>query len=211
MAPAEPKRARRRDPRRDANGLTEKMRQAIPIIATAKTRSLGVFECIEKKIVSSTQFYYGTWCKDDNYVRALNAERTRIQGDMQARALRKFEAYQEKIDDALIAQAMRKGPRQTRFMMLYYWRLEALTGQRFITQEATQPHQIHLHNSNTNINAAPGGTFQERLDNFQRERMRMLDEMNVEATGHGANGSGNGHGNGEAHEATGPPSDHSRN
>jgi len=72
------------------------MRRSIPIIAAAPTRSQGLELCREQGIVAIPVFYQ-TWMRDDRYLKAMLAERERIQGQSIERLTRILAAHDEEV------------------------------------------------------------------------------------------------------------------
>lgn len=93
---------------RDENGLTERMREVIPIIARARTKHQGVVQCIELGILASENSYYRNFATDDHYVKAQNAERTRIMGERIERAIQIIEHYDDALVRTLVKRALSK-------------------------------------------------------------------------------------------------------
>ena len=89
---------------RDENGLTDKQKQSIPVIASAVTVYEGVRQCVEQRIVSRDHFYH-VWKKEPPFVAALNAERERIQGEVAERVRQRFLMSVERVVDTVIKHA----------------------------------------------------------------------------------------------------------
>src|SRR3972149_9250093 len=72
------------------------MRRSIPIIAAAPTRSQGLELCREHGI-DAIPVFYQTWMRDDRYLKAMLAERERIQGQSIERLTRILAAHDEEV------------------------------------------------------------------------------------------------------------------
>jgi hypothetical protein len=96
--------------RRDKNGMTEKMRASIPIIAAARTRREGIQQCQKFGIIGSgdgsERHFYRAWLKHPYYRSELERERERVQGEMAERIQSLMMAYEEDIVEHLCITAL---------------------------------------------------------------------------------------------------------
>lgn len=85
--------------------LTEKQRRSLPIIAAARTVHAGVEECIEAHVFASHEQFYNRWIKQPHYVKALNIEREKVQGEITERIKQIMIVYAESIAIAMVDAA----------------------------------------------------------------------------------------------------------
>ncbi len=112
---------------RDKSGLTRKQRLAITIVAGAKSRHQGVLECERKKIITADH-YYRQWMHERRFVFAINAERTRIQGEHNERREQQLYAYEEAVTQEVIDTALSKGADKMRAIEVFFGLIGVDTG-----------------------------------------------------------------------------------
>lgn len=93
---------------RDKDGLTDKQRQAIPIIARAKSKHQGVLEC-EKLGIIKQHHYYKQWVKEPRFVSKLDAERERYFQEVRETVKDVFMTYAEVLAQRLVALGLQDG------------------------------------------------------------------------------------------------------
>ena len=93
---------------RDKDGLTDKQRRAIPIIARAKSKHQGVLECEKLGIVKQHQ-YYKVWVKEPAFVDKLEAERTNYFQEVREQVMDVFMTYAEVLAQRLVALGLQDG------------------------------------------------------------------------------------------------------
>ena len=93
---------------RDKDGLTDKMKQAIPIIARAKSKHQGVLQC-ERLGIIRQHHYYKHWVKDRTYVEKLEAEREKYFLEVRDSVNDVFMAYAEVLAQRLVALGLQDG------------------------------------------------------------------------------------------------------
>lgn len=92
---------------RGKDGLTDKMRESIPVIAVAKSIYRGLLDCVEQGIISATNYYYAWWGEDKEpgYQKLLDAERNRVQGMAHNAVVQRFKDHAEDHADVINALA----------------------------------------------------------------------------------------------------------
>jgi hypothetical protein len=93
---------------RDKDGLTDKQRQAIPIIARAKSKHQGVLECERLGIVKQ-HHYYKHWVKEPRYVEKLQIERQQYFEEVREKVTDVFINYAEVLAQRLVALGLQDG------------------------------------------------------------------------------------------------------
>lgn len=94
--------------RRDKDGLTDKQRQSLPIIARAKSRHQGVLECEKMGIVRQSH-YYNHWVKEPEFVRMLEEERHKYFEEVRSKVTDTFLSYAEILAQRLVSFGLQDG------------------------------------------------------------------------------------------------------
>ena len=87
--------------RRDKNGLTEKQRRAIPVIAVAESVRQGVFECERLGIVSAYTYYH-RWVHEPEFRQARDDAREKMLGEASLRVKSIFVGAAEEAASQLV-------------------------------------------------------------------------------------------------------------
>jgi hypothetical protein len=152
--------------RRDSDGLTDKQKQAIPIIARAKSRHQGILECERLGIVRQSH-YYNRWVKEPVFVEKLEEERRKYFEEVRNRVMDVFVAYAELLAQRLVSFGLQDGRDRLRAIenVLTAVGIEFGKGQKVDVK--------------TNVvQTAPEEDFVERLKRLSRERYRAFGEDN---------------------------------
>ena len=149
---------------RDKDGLTDKMRRALPIIARAKSKHQGVLQC-EKLGIIKQHHYYKHWVKDRNYVEKLEAEREKYFHEVRETVKDVFLNYAEVLAQRLVALGLQDGSDRLRAIedVLTTIGFEFGRGSKVAVQTNVSQNQL-------------GGSFAESLREVQEERERRAHE-----------------------------------
>ena len=90
---------------RDLDGFTPKMREAIPVIAFAKSEGRGIQECVDQGIVSSRSYFFSQWWKDPAYKQAVKTARAEVWGNSFEASKDRFLAHAEDMAEKLLVIA----------------------------------------------------------------------------------------------------------
>lgn len=82
--------------RRNKDGLTNRMQQAMPMLVRSDTVWAGVQECIAKGIITENVFYT-EWTNDERFLKALNDGRAKVLGEVADRVKAKALAHVDEI------------------------------------------------------------------------------------------------------------------
>jgi hypothetical protein len=183
---------------RDERGLTEKQRQSLQVVGRSATLHAGVKECVALGIISSTEYFYHEWWKQDPYVEAIAAERMRVFGENKHRTQSKTNAWHDDVVNALIGLALTAGPQQLAAIRTFFEMEGQLSGDPVLPQRP---------GTQVSIAIGDNGRLQlpERMQRHMQRRDQLLRvlraapaEASVLVTNKGGNGHGNGNGNGTA-------------
>jgi hypothetical protein len=144
--------------RRSKDGLTDKQRAAIPIIARARSKHHGIVEC-EKKGIASQRQYYQVWIKEPKFLRKLDEERDKYFSEIRDRVRDIFKDHAEILAQRLVAFGLQDGKDRLRAIEIV---LQAIgvdlgKGSRLAVQTNVNQHQSE-------------DNFFMRLRDAQRER-----------------------------------------
>ena len=150
--------------RRNKDGLTDKQRAAIPIIARAKSKHQGIVEC-EKQGIASQRQYYRIWIKEPKFLRKLEEERDKYFGEIRDRVRDIFKDHAEILAQRLVSFGLQDGKDRLRAIenVLQAIGIDLGKGSRLAVQTNVSQNQSDA-------------DFQARFQEAQEERERRTIE-----------------------------------
>lgn len=150
------------------------MVRSLPIVASTVTVHNGVKILVRLGIISTKEYFYRKWMHDEDFKKALNEERERMQGNAQERVLQTLLAHETHITQELLRIALSKNhPQKMRAIEDCYALMkfpEMAKGSKLNVQVSAAI-------------AAKQGTFADRLERLVLDRNEQLRQLGIGGAG----------------------------